>query len=651
MENGGSAIVASQNDNDFLSLRVGRSGTGTITVTGTGSMFTAQGYAVIGRAGSGTLVVENGGTFLATLPAVGSGGIGIGAGSSTSATYVGGSGVATITSDGMLDSQSDLYVGINGVNGTLDVNDGGTVLAGTQVVVGSATQVGGTIYGGSGTLDIGAGGTVELTLAPQTSSYAVSVGSANSSVSGPTGAASGTVIVSGSGALLNTNGNGMAIGLLSNGTMTVSQGGTVVIGTPDDAVLASLSVGRAGTGTLTVTGAGSMVTAQGYAYFGRAGSATLVVENSGTFLDTLPATGTGGIGIGQGSSSNVTYVGGSGVATITSGGVLDDQSNLDVGINGVNGTLDVNDAGIVQVGSEVVVGSATQVGGTIYGGSGTLDIGAGGTVELTLAPQDVDYGVYVGSANSDVSGPTDAASGTLIVSGSGALLNTNGNGLSIGPLSNGSMTVSQGGTVITGTPDDAEINALAIGKQGTGSLTVTDAESSFIANGGIYVGRAGTGTLTVENSATVEALLDGQGNGDIGIGGAGLTNGNTLYSGGSGTALVTSGGDLFSETGIVVGKNGTSGTLTIQDGGTVEATQTFAIGSTLTVPAGGYDITTTGTTTLSVATAFAGSGTVTVGAGGLLLADGSGISSAPDIVVGAGAAPPARWRSAAPARW
>ena len=170
----------------------------------------------------------------------------------------------------------------------------------------------------------------------------------------------------------------------------------------------------------------------------------------------------------------------------------------------------------------------------------------------------------VGNANASVGGPTNAASGTVTVSGKGALLNTNGDGLAIGLLSTGSMTVSQGGSVVSGSLDDQVLSALSIGRLGHGSLTVTDAGSLFTAKGGSYIGRGGTGTLTVQNHAAMKVLLDGKGDGGLSIGNAGLTNGNTLVAGGSGSALVTTDGYLFSQTGIIVGDNGNSGTLHCQ---------------------------------------------------------------------------------------
>ena len=114
----------------------------------------------------------------------------------------------------------------------MNVNGGGTVLAGSFFSVGTAVNVSGSVVGGTGIVDIGPNGAVKITEAAQTSSYAVEIGSANSNVGGPTTASNGVVNVSGAQSLLNTNGNGMEVGRLGNGSLTVSQGGTVIAGTP-----------------------------------------------------------------------------------------------------------------------------------------------------------------------------------------------------------------------------------------------------------------------------------------------------------------------------------------------------------------------------------------------------------------------------------
>jgi T5SS/PEP-CTERM-associated repeat protein len=524
---------------------------------------------------------------------------------------------------------TELNIGLSGGGsnglGALTIGSGSTITTGGFILVGN--------YAGDvATLTVSGGGVLDETAPGNNATWAMNVG--GSGASGALAAASASVVVTGAGSIINLGSNSLQLADGGgNASMTISQGGSLIAVETAGSLWSSMSIGKLGQGTLTVTDPGSQATAVGGAYFGRSagGSGTLIVENYGRFLAAPDPTGYAGLVIGNG---NTAGVGGTGTAIVTTDGVLDSDGYVTVGLRGTQGQLTVLNGGTVRVGTELYVGDGGTIApGTIETGNGTLTIDAGGTVELTGPAQTADYGVYLGTSN-DGTASTETAVAT--VSGTGALLSTNGNGLAVGYLGDGSLTVSQGGSVVTGTPDDTAISALSVGRLGNGTLTVTDAETRLTANGGAYVGRGGTGTLTVENQATMDVLLDGKGDGYLDIGNSGLTNGQTLVSGGSGLALVTSGGDLFSQTGIIVGEDGDSGSLTVNGGGTVEATQSLLIGSTATVPAGGIDITTAGTTTLAAATPFAGSGTVTVGAGSLLRVDGTGISDAPDITVGAG---------------
>ena len=348
-----------------------------------------------------------------------------------------------------------------------------------------------------------------------------------------------------------------------------------------------------------------------------------------------------GIGAGRGAGpSSLANVGGNGVALVTSGGVLDlnsTTSGINVGGNGVNGALTVNNGGTVLAGTGLTVGTATTASGTIYGGTGELNIGAGGVVRVNN-PLLTGYDITIGSANASIGGPSSAASGQAIVSGTGALLDGNGAGIAVGSLSSGSLLISQGGSAVSGTPDGGIFSALSIGREANGSVTVTDKGSTLTANGFAYVGRAGTGSLVIENQASLGIGLDGKGNGGLSIGGAGLGNGNPLYVGGTGTALVTSGGTVFSTQSIDVGENGVDGTLTVNNGGTVETGQSLLLGNTVTVAAGGTIISSSGTTVVASATAQTGYGLINVGPGGTLKVDGAGggAPGTPTIVIGAG---------------
>lgn len=109
-----------------------------------------------------------------------------------------------------------------------------TLTGGTAVV---ANAVDNTLS--LGTLNIGAGAAFNSSIAAQTQSDILSLG---------TSGATGSVTVLGAGALLDLNGNAAAVGLTGTGMLSVLSGGTARFGTLDPVALASLSVARGGAG-------------------------------------------------------------------------------------------------------------------------------------------------------------------------------------------------------------------------------------------------------------------------------------------------------------------------------------------------------------------------------------------------------------------
>ena len=137
------------------------------------------------------------------------------------------------------------------------------------------------------------------------------------------------------------------------------------------------------------------------------------------------------------------------------------------------------------------------------------------------------------------------------------------------------------------------------------------------------------------------SLADPSGFAGISVGGTGLGVGTTngvinLVTGGSASVLVTTGGAMISQQTIKVGSDGTTGELTINQGGTVEAGTQVNIGNSVSVAVGVTIITPNGSSS-SGGILVTSSGTVNVGAGGVLRAAGNGLSGNEDIVIGADA--------------
>ena len=544
----------------------------------------------------------------------------------------------TLAAGTALSDTGSFQLGRNGI-GSTSLSVGATTTISSSGFIDIAQAA-----GNNDLLSITGGGVVRQTGPGVTYTNAMQIG--NGGTSGTLAPADGLVLVSGAGSLLNLGANGLSVAANGGiGNLTVQQGATVDAATPNSSLNASVLIANsAGDGSILVTGTGSVLNATGYFLDGRGGTGALTIQSGGSVVITDAALNGSGMGIGAGRSagpSSTTTYGGNGVATVTEGGVLDVNSTVSgitVGGNGVNGELSVGSSGTVLAGTGIVVGTATTANGTIYGGTGALNIGAGGLVKVGIAAQTVNYGVQIGSDNSSFNGlPTNQASGDAIISGTDAKLDTNGNPLGIGVLSDGVMVVSSGGSVVTGSLNDNVFAALTVGRTGNGSLTISDAESSVTANGGMFVGRAGTGALLVENQGSLAVQADaGGGSGYLDIGNAGLTNGNTLLVGGSGAAQVTTGGSVFAQGTITVGSNGNSGSLAIDKGGVVTAGQRLLIGTSTTIPAAGFEITTTGTTAVPNPLALSGSGIVDIGASGTLVALGNGITTAgtSDISVG-----------------
>ncbi len=476
-----------------------------------------------------------------------------------------------------------IFVGQGGT-GTVIVGNGATISTG-----GTFNAVG-YLAGSDGNLTIDAGGAFVSTLAPQTNIYGLVIGAAGSS--GSFAAATGSVLVTGTGALLDTNGHSLQVGLQGNGTLTVSHGGSVIAGTPNSRILNAVEVGNHGTtGSVIVTDPGSQFTANGFFGVGREGDGSLLVENQGRVVIGVDGTGNngelgiGGTGSAVVSGSTIFYVGGHGSGTVTSGGDLFSQLDVNIGSNGVDGDLDINNAGTVEAGNRILIGNSRTVasGTTIISHSGTT-ITTGTTVLTSNGVVNVGPGGVLKADGSGITSPGTAAitvsagagsTGTLNVTGIGALVDSNGYRISIGSQGTGSMTVSQGGTAEAGSPfagDPAAV--LGFNANGTGSLTVTDPGSSFIAAGDLIVGNAGTGTLFVLNAATVTAD-------QVDIGSA---------SGAIGSVDVAGNNALLSITGALnIGISGTAD-LTIGTGGTVSAA-TPSIGGigTITLAGGTLD--------------------------------------------------------------
>lgn len=204
------------------------------------------------------------------------------------------------------------------------------------------------------------------------------------------------------------------------------------------------------------------------------------------------------------------------------------------------------------------------------------------------------------------------ANGKVSIAGAGK--NAEAAGLNVGVYSGNQGTLSITGGATLATPLFAAFPQFSnIGYFGSGAMTVDGAGSKWTNGDGLYVGLVGTGTLTISNGGKVSntdaSLGESNGaNGTVTVTGAGSnwTNNNlTVGNGGNGTLTISDGGSVNNVNAIVANQAGSvgqvtvdgagsswtnsgtltvgnqgAGTLTISNGGTVKSTGDVTVGGT-----------------------------------------------------------------------
>ncbi len=424
-------------------------GTGTISVTGTGSRLDVDEFLYVGYTGTGTLDVNEGGVVTSEYGAVGAdpGSTGTAVITGTDSEWTTAEGLAvgafgrgtmTIAAGGLVDA-NEVYVGGFDIEtmGDPDMNDipegiGVVAVSGTgsQLDVDDFLYVG---YTGTGTLDVNDGGVV-------TSDFAA-VGADETST--------GTATVTGAGSQWAIS-QGLAVGAFGDGDLTISDGGEVyasevyIGGFDTDILDEEIEETPEGTGTVTVTGEDSYLQAGGSwtLYVGYSGDGTLDILDGGTVFSQNSY-----IGYEEGSTGTVT-------------------------VTGVGSTWDVSGEGIY-------IGQS---------GTGALTISEGGTV----------------TASSAIVGRNADSSGTVLVTGADSLWDI-GASLWVGFRGEGELTIADGGQVQSEHGYIADNEAVSVG-----TVTVTGEDALWLLDGNLYVGgndtqAAGTGVLAVNDGGRVVA--------------------------------------------------------------------------------------------------------------------------------------------------
>lgn len=412
-----------------------------------------------------------------------------------------GAGNLAITSGGSLSTSGFGYLGFFANGAGVVAVDG----AGSSWINTAGLKIG---YFGSGTLAITHGGTV-------TTTGTISIGT--------NAGASGSVVVdgAGSGLALNSNAN-FYVGDSGTGTLTITNGGTVV----DANVFVGNSAGA--TGSVLVDGVGSSWITTNGLVVGYSGQGTLVISNGATATSSFAAVG--GITAGSGGSVVIDGAGSSwtvntmflgnnttGSLAVTHGGSLTTNATLIGNGMGSNGRITIDGAGsswtslsnvsIGEFGTGALTisnGGAVSVGGQLLianqaGSNGALNIGAApGAAAMapgTLTATSVQFGAGTGAINfnhtssaylfsSDITGAgaVNQLSGHTILTGNESY--TGATGVSGGTLSvNSSIASSSLTTVDTG-----------------GTLGGIGTIGNTLVNGGTLAPGNSIGTLTVQGN-------------------------------------------------------------------------------------------------------------------------------------------------------
>jgi outer membrane autotransporter protein len=495
-------------------------------------------------------------------------------------------GVGTVSGTGsLLDAAYGVVVGTGGV-GILDVNNAGQVTD-TYALLGMlAGSTGtarltdaGTVWDSSGALGVGAWGTGNLTIANGAAVNAadVYIGGVPIELLGgsdpnlrPNG--TGIVTVSGAGSQLQATGSGaLYVGFYGNGTLDVNEGGQV------SAESAVIGVAPGVNGVAAVHDTDSYLSVNTDLLVGAWGRGELTVAEGGVVEAGILTLGGFDVNDTDLDPNIVAAYGdpeGTGVVTVTGLNSYLGAGDIVVGYTGT-GTLNIRDAGYAETGFGVVgflPGSHGQVlvdGNDSTWLTDTTVVGMYSQGFLTIS-----NGGYVTDVDSYVGGFDPCAvgleylnqygepngTGTVLVTGADSTWGNAGT-LYLGYAGDGQMTVQAGGTV------QDELAILGFTPDSIGQAYVTGQNSTWQHNQDLVLGAWGIGTLSVTAGGTVEnqnAYVGGFDPADFGY-----DAGTFGPAQGTGAVLVSGAGSLWTNTGdLLVGYYGT-GTVDVNDGGHV----------------------------------------------------------------------------------
>lgn len=379
--------------------------------------------------------------------------------------------------------------------------------------------------GETGTLTVGAGATLTTTGDGATIASTYTAGGIIGRNSGSTG----TAILSGAGATWTDSSNFLIVGDSGSGTLQMSAGTTL----NTNGVLIGNGVGSSG--ALTLNGAGAAWNNSVSVEVGRAGTGSIVVSGGASVVNQQA------LRVGQGTGYVDQWATGTGSVTVTGAGSRWVNSL-------VSGTH-------VQIATEAgAVGSLTVTdGGSFETSAGGLYAGAGATITVT----GVGSALLVGTAHAtppvdwnDGDGWLSAGDSTVVISG-GAKLDADASYID-GPAGTGSILVTGEGTTWHNWLN-IFVGGNGNGVATTGHATVADGAvaTSYTAAAGTDAGS--TGTLLITGKGTLFQVLSRDG----------FAGNFRAGSSGNGTVTVQDGATLSAVNVIIADFAGSTGVLNI----------------------------------------------------------------------------------------
>ncbi|HEY4136518.1 MAG TPA: autotransporter outer membrane beta-barrel domain-containing protein [Alphaproteobacteria bacterium] len=499
---------------------------GLVTISGSGSSWTASNNFSVGLSGDGTLKVEDGGLLNAATV-----NLWVGENSSSSGTMnvtsgglvsnmeavignVGSTGDVTVSDFGSAwNNSSGLFVGVDGGTGTIRIEDGGVLRSDRS------------------TLGTGAGGDATVTVSGSDGSGHVSTWINNSTLQLGNNTSSGTLNIEDGGKVTTDSAQvGQSFGGtgMLNVTGNDGDGNRSTLG-----VSGNLTVGQGGSGTMNVTDGGRVTSAAGFLGYDTGSDGTATVSGTDSDGNASIWAITGDLTVGND---------GTGALHIENGGAVTGGNAYIAGASGLTSTVNVSG------GDGNGHFSSWNVTGLLVGNDGT------GTLLVEDGAAVTSVETYVGvDAGSD---------GTITVSGSDGSGHvsswTNSGDVYVGYEGAGTLDVQNGGKVTT-----AGFAYLGRNPGGTGTVTVTGDDgngnvSTWNVTNTLMVGYAGDATLTIDHGGIVRAndvwvALNSPVAGTINlngdaVNGRGVLEAGMVFNTGSSTAFLNLNGGILRAT-------------------------------------------------------------------------------------------------------